>query len=62
MVHPQIASAGPERRSRSFEILDHVNGVTGCACGFKFAAAFRLRKGFAETRGLNQKPLFLDGN
>jgi hypothetical protein len=38
-AHPQTASFGPYRRSRSLEILDHANGVTGYACGFKFAAA-----------------------
>ncbi len=34
-VHPQTASFGPERRFRSFEILD----IARYACGFKIAQA-----------------------
>ncbi len=34
-VHPQTASFGPERRFRSFEILE----IARYACGFKIAQA-----------------------
>jgi hypothetical protein len=34
-AHPQTASFGPERRFRSFEILE----ITHYACGFKIAQA-----------------------
>jgi hypothetical protein len=34
-VHPQTASFGPERRFRSFEILD----IARYGCGFKIAQA-----------------------
>jgi hypothetical protein len=36
-VHPQTASFGPERRFRSFEILN----IARYACGFKIAHALR---------------------
>jgi hypothetical protein len=35
IVHPQTASIGPERRFRSFEILE----IAHYACGFKIAQA-----------------------
>jgi hypothetical protein len=38
-AYPEIAFFDPDRRSRSVEILDHADGVTCDACGFKFAAA-----------------------